>query len=251
MSRYLKATGLALAALFALSALLAQGAQAAVEHTFHSDLEHTIITGEFHEGVKDVISWGGTTLSCEKAKFEGTVEGKEAKEITITPTYGSTEKPSGCKEAKNGLEYIIHTNHCAYILTSNTTVSTETPEVQEHGTEHLECAAGSAIEITIPAIGATLHIGEQTPTHGVKYTNAETGGHKEITVHTTLRHTRITCTGNCFLLPGEGKTEEAEYNGTETWKGYEDKKAFGSGTEKTTPAGFEEGAQTNIFLSTP
>jgi hypothetical protein len=251
MSRYLKATGLALAALFAIGALLAQGAQAAVEHTFHSDVGETIVTGEFHAGVKGKFSVGGSTIECESAKFEGTVEGRERKEITITPTYGSTTKPSGCEEAKNHVEAIIHTNHCAYIFTSNTTVSTETPEVQEHGTEHIECASGSGIEITFPSIGATIHIGEQTPTHGVKYTNAETAGHKEITVHTTAKNLTTTCSGNCFLLPGEGKTTTGTYDGTETWKGYEDKKPIGTGTERTTPTGFEEGTQINISVSTP
>jgi hypothetical protein len=251
MSRNLKALGLALAAVFAMGALLAQGAQAAVEHTFHSDLNETILTGELHEGVKDKFKVNKSVLVCEKAKFEGTVVGKETKEVTITPTYGSTEKPSGCKDEATGLEAIVHTNHCAYIFTSNTTVSTETPEVQEHGTAHLECATGSEIEITIPGAGLTLHVGEQTPTHGVKYTNAETGGHKEITTHATAKGIKTTCTGNCFLLEGGGKTEKGEYEGTETLKGFEDKKAFGAGTEKTTPAGFEEGAQTNISLSTP
>ncbi|HEX2393161.1 MAG TPA: hypothetical protein VHI77_09610 [Solirubrobacterales bacterium] len=252
MKGKLKALGLALTAMFALGALLAQSAQA-VEHTFNLEAERTVLTGGFDPGFKDKTKIGNVTLVCNSAKFEGTAVGKTNDEITLTPTYGSTVAPSGCSAEGTGTEFIKHTNHCAYKLDSDTVLTPGTTE--EHAPLEIECSgeAENEITLTLPSIGVTIHTPAQKPADGVVYTNIGTGSTREITVHMTLKNLRGKCTGvNCFLigLTNGGEFTTAECTGTETIAGFEDKGTEQTGTEKTTPI-LKEGAQVGVFLTTP
>jgi hypothetical protein len=254
MKDKLRALGLALAAIFAMSALIAQAAQAVetTEHTFNSEVSPYILTGGVDPKFADAFTAGSVTFTCTLVKFEGTVGKQESDEVTLTPTYGSTASPSGC--LAGGQETTYHANHCAYAFDSDTVLTTKEPEEQEHAKAKIECsgATENEITITIPSLGITLHIpAQETISHGVRYTNIGEGSHRELTVHTTLKNIKGTCTGSCFLIGlavGEFKT--ATYEGTETIAGYEDKGTEATGTAKTTPT-LTEGAQVGIFTTSP
>jgi hypothetical protein len=256
MKRTLKALGLALAAIFAMSALLAQGAQAVetTEHTFNSEVENTVLTGGLDPGFEDEFTAGSATFKCTPVVFEGTVAGKAVDTVTVTPTYGSTTKPSGC--SGGGQEIIVHTNHCAYNFDSDTVLTPGTEE--EHAPVEIECSGTeeNEITITIPSIGVTLHMPAQKPADGVRYTNIGAGATREVTVHTTAKSIKGTCKGvNCFLIGlANGKEfTNATYNGTEKIAGYVDEGKPTTGTAKTTTNAedLKHGAQVGVFMTTP
>ncbi|HEX2393163.1 MAG TPA: hypothetical protein VHI77_09620 [Solirubrobacterales bacterium] len=257
MKGKLRALGLALVALLALGALVAQSAQA-VEHTFHSEVERTVLTGGYdpaNESKPDEFHIGTATFICTSTKFEGTTVGKTNDQVTLTPTYGSTTKPSGCEAKGTGIEVLVHTNHCAYVFESDTVLTAGTTE--EHAPLEIECSGASENEITLtmPSIGVEIHIPAQnTIKDGVTYTNIGEGSKREITAHVTAKGIHGECTGaNCFLV-GTWKFTNATYEGTETIAGFKDEAAGElTGTEKTTPTAvsLKEGAQVGVFLTTP
>jgi hypothetical protein len=258
MRRNLKALGLALAAIFAMSALVAQGAQAVetTEHTFNSEVEPTVLTGSCDPtgACSEEFTAGKAALTCSTVKFEGTVPTKAADTVTVTPTYGNTTKPSNCKDKISGAEVIVHTHHCAYVFESDTVLTAGTEE--EHAPVEIECSGTeeNEITITVPSIGVTLNIPPQkTIKDGVVYTNIGAGKTREVTVHSTAKEIKGTCHGvNCFLigLTNGGEFTNGTYTGTSTIAGFEHKGTLLEGTAKTTPT-FTEGAQVGVFMSTP
>ncbi len=228
MTRKLKALGIALVAVFAMSVVVAQAAQA---HEFTASQYPAVVTGGFANAEnpdKFTLEGLGITVICSSAVFEGTASGA-SEELTITPTYGSTSSPSGCKETTFNTEAIVHTNHCAYVFHGAT-------DANEHAAVDVECAAGNAIEVTLPGLGIDLSIGAQAGLKGVHYTNETIGGHKVVKVDTTVSGITVSCTdtaetGLCELI-GNGKIQ---YTGTELVKGYVDTGSAQTGTAKTTP----------------
>ncbi len=87
MKRNLKALGLSLVAVFAMSAMAAQAASA--EPLFQSDEAHTIINGS-QNGTHVFEAGEGNKVTCTTANFAGTSTEKSQASLTITPTY------SGC-----------------------------------------------------------------------------------------------------------------------------------------------------------
>jgi hypothetical protein len=247
MTRKFKALGLALFAVLATSALAAQGAQAAEE--FHGSSAPGVITGELHPQFNTtggehtdkftIEEGGGLTVECDTAKFEGTQATANTPTVTLTPTYGNTTKPTGCKAG--GFEATVHTQHCAYVFAAAT-------NAEGHGAVEIECqgATENEILVTVPGLGVTLHIAAQKPKGGVHYTNVETAGHKELTTHSTVKEVGTTCTGGgCFFI---GTSFKTRYEGTETIKGFKDVGCTEeTGTAKTTPVLAKcEGEQINI-----
>ncbi|HEX2393160.1 MAG TPA: hypothetical protein VHI77_09605 [Solirubrobacterales bacterium] len=256
MKGKLKGLGLALAAIFAMSALVAQGAQAVetTEHTFNSEVEPTVFTGGLDPGFQDKLTIGSATFTCTSAVFESTAVGQAFDLVTLTPTWGSTTKPSGCSGA--GQEFIYHTNHCAFVYESDTVLTPGTED--EHAPVEIECSGTeeNEITITIPSIGVTIHIPAQKPADGVVYTNIGAGSTREITVHKTLKSIKGTCKGvNCFLIGLSNGKEftTATYEGTNTIAGFKDEGFNTTGTAKTTTTSedLKHGAQVGVFMTTP
>jgi hypothetical protein len=242
MSSKLKGLGLALVAMMALGAVIAQGAQA-VTHVFKSDATPYVLTGEYDNASEPdhFVTNTGVTYSCKSTKFEGTQESKELTSITVTPTFGNTTGSSECTETGFGTEFVYHTNHCAFVLSGTTDANGDAPV-------EIECSGTTENDITVtdPALGITLHIPAQKPTGGAHYTNIEEGAKKAITVHTTLEGIKFTCTPAGFTCELLGTT--TKYTGTEKFKGYKDTGSKQEGTAKTTPT-ISEGEQINISVS--
>ncbi|MEZ5076450.1 MAG: hypothetical protein R2725_03295 [Solirubrobacterales bacterium] len=227
MQGNLRALGLALLAVFALSALAAQGASAHV-FTSDSESERTVLTGRDEPETNNVLTVAGAEVQCENAHFEGTVEGSEANEVTVRPEY------TDCLFAGN--EAVVHTNDCAEILHSST--------AEGHATVDVECAEGDEIEVTVPVLGITITVAEQADLSGVHYTNVAEG----VTVEATLEGIHMVCIGNefwCHFIFGSDTTAFAETSGLMEVVGYEDE---GNNGTATTPD-YVEGQQVDIAVS--
>ncbi|MEZ5076448.1 MAG: hypothetical protein R2725_03285 [Solirubrobacterales bacterium] len=222
MTRNLKALGLALVAVFAMSALVAQAASA---HEFTSDSENgkTVLTGADEPGTNDVFTVGGAEVICENASFAGTADESEVNEVTVHPEY------SNCTFAGN--EAFVRTNMCNYTFHGAT--------VENHAVVDVAECEGEAIEIEVPVLGITATVGEQADLGGVHYTDLGSS----VTVEATVSKIHTTCDGDefwCDFIFGEETTGFGEYSSEDVVVGYEDN-GIEEG-ESTTPIYKEGGA---------
>lgn len=195
MVRNLRLLGLALAAVFALTAV---AASAAMAEEFHSEKETTTLLGKQTETHKFVTSVG--TVTCEVAEFKGTVTGtKKAEndfanpEVTIHPTY---EK---CKLSGININVTVTTTGCNYRFYNVATKS---------GPVDVVCETGK--EITVAGTGCTVKVPGQTGLKTVEYANEGTGTGR--TVKVTAKVTGIKYTTSGFLC-GTSSKENGEYSG--------------------------------------
>lgn len=210
MIRNLKALGLALVAVLAMSAVVASAAQAA---EFHSETSKTILAGH-QVGVNEFIirNAEGKQLAkttCTTATVSGTIEGLTAASARVHPIYG--EEKETCTVEPIG-KATVHTVGCDYIL--HTATSAEMALVD------ITCETGKSITINA-ALGCTIHVPAQTSLNGVHYENENSGAERSIVVKATVTKIHFTSEGCGFVgIPSEGNT--AEYIGTFTAEGFED-----------------------------
>lgn len=229
MTRNLKALGLALMAVFAMSAI---GAQAASADLFTSEEEKTVLTGNETNEHRFTI-WGGFT-TCKEAFFEGTVEGKEKPEATVHPEYGECEDSFGS-------ELTVDTEGCFYKL------GTET--VEGHAPVTIECLEGHSITLRSVNTGCHITVHEQGPLYGVTYkdgTNPATGK-EDVTVTATVEGIHYTTNIICQFGGLTGTDTDGFYEGAVTVDGFKDEGTSGTATTGTT---FNEGAAVNIGADT-
>jgi hypothetical protein len=189
MTRNLKALGLALVAVFAMSALVTSAASAA---EFHSEGENTTVTAS--QVNTHVFKTTAGEVTCAKATFSGTQAAKTASSITVNATYSECHiNFFGSKVSAtvnmNGCDYVLYASNKADIV----------------------CPAGK--KIVVSAAGCTVEVGGQTGKTTVSYTNKE-NKHIDITPNLTgisYNHTGFTC--------GTGSGTTGTYTGTTTASG--------------------------------
>lgn len=194
MIRKVKVLGLALVAVFAMSAMVAQAASATVvNHEFASDATETIIKGTDEPGTNNVFDVNGAEVVCATSHFEGTVLGAEVDHVTVHPTYTDCEF--------FGSPATVTTTGCNYTFDSDTIDS-------EHADVFVECTGTGIVIQTDPC---TIVVGEQTTEPGVTYTNIANG---DVTVKATVPDIEAHSWEGplCFLLEDEG-TITGEYTG--------------------------------------
>jgi hypothetical protein len=247
MTRNLKALGLALFALFAMGAMTASAASAA--DLFTTGKEHAILTGTSHDNIF-TTTWNNSSFKCTTSQFTATTEEIEnpttkTKEVvaTVLPSYTGIPKktPHETKcEATIGT-VTVDMNDCHYVLTGNTTKEDLKDKTGKKDAEvWITCPSGKEIEITGP-LGCIVSVPGVTPTEGgVIYTNIVGG-----TVTVTATVTGITYTANaaCQLAGFTKEDNDADYVGTVTVAGWEDKSVKG---ELTKPV---EGSALSISVS--
>jgi hypothetical protein len=228
----LKALGLALLAIGAISMIAASGAQANSEFHVTNWLQNVIVTGEQH-AVQHVFTLtnSGYEIRCTTATVEGTPEQVHVNqgnfqvtitEITLTPHYTECQSQKG----PFGAEPTVDMNGCKYTLTSTATALTATVDI-------VGCTANKKIQITTGE-GCTIDVGEQSTMGGhITATNIEEeeGGVKRhaVTAHITLQGITYQITGAfCFL--GQAQRTDGDYEGTEIFRAYED---LGAGAQET------------------
>jgi hypothetical protein len=214
MTRNLKALGLALVAVFALSAMTASAASAT--DLFRSSATPVTLTGEqeFTAGVGDLFSTTAGTVECLTAKYHGTVATSPTASVVVKPTYTS------CFVAEI-IPTKVDFGNCSYKFTIDEPAGATT------GSVHLECGVGEEVTVTVGVndsgvgtVKCTIHIPPQT-VGGIKYTNVGASDPtKEITVD--INSTGITYkeTGGPGLGTGTGActTSTLQHNGTYTGK---------------------------------
>ena len=199
MTRNLKVMGLALVAMFAMSAVLASAASAQFTAEGAATLK---VSGNAMQKFRPKA--GGTAIECTTAATDNTaIAGTSASSITATPTYSNCESILGQPTE-------IDMNDCHYRFTM--TPSSTTGEV------HLECDTGKEITITIGSSGSLCiyHIPPQTIGE-VHYENIGTGTTREITINPTVTGITSTRTGSVFC-PAAGN--EGSYEGHITVTGF-------------------------------
>ncbi len=249
MIRNLKVLGLALAAVFAMSAMAAQAAMASGE-LFHSDEDPTVITASNAGFGNHVFTAGGISVECENATFTGTQSGTTGEELTVHPTYSGNCTAAGVVAAT------VTTTGCNYILYSETGENTHTSTTD--APVKIECEEGK--KITIDAAKCRITIDPNQTVRGVKYVGeggtTETEDLRVVASVDTIGYEAENLTGlgfKCGTLGFEtGVTlTNASYTGTVTAKGYEDKCAAEEcpfvpegGTDKDA---YSEGDQVGIW----
>jgi hypothetical protein len=158
MIRNLKVLGLAFAAAFALSAVMASGAMANKLFTSPESTGTTYLTGDTHAGDK-VFSTDTGEETCGTETYSGSVAGTSSATVTVTPTY------SNCH-----LIFIftfnvtIDVNGCGFVFTIESGAN-----ANNEGSTEIECPAGKVIEVTAP--GCTVTVPPQSGLTKVTYTN--------------------------------------------------------------------------------
>ena len=250
MTRNLKAFGLALVAAMALGAIGAQGASAAVVHSFNSASEHTVLTGKTesysnseNKSIETFTATAELTVECY-GTYEGTISKKEVDTVTVHPKY------SGCKGGAS-----VHTSGCNYIFGSDTTEDANHSASTEHASVSLECEASHWIEITRP--GCNITFGDEASSkavnqslHGVTYKNVKDPVKHAITVTATVRtiHYEVTSGSFCGLAGHPAGTyKNGKLDGLVEVTGFESSIVESGST--TNGVVWKHGAQTDITIS--
>jgi hypothetical protein len=197
----LKALGLALGAVWAISTIVTSGAAAA---QFHSSSSNTTVTVASNQVQAFQYESGGEAIECSALGGSGDVSGKQTTaEVTYAPAY------SGCKF----LTYIpftvvqIDMNSCDYLLT----IGAETS-----GPVHVKCPTVGGVQkqitITVKVFGTDFcefYIPEQTPSGVADYAN---NGSTQIDVTPTLTGIKASRQGNAEC--GASSSTTGQYTGT-------------------------------------
>ena len=228
MTRNLKALGVALAAVFAMSAVAASSAMA-VDHFTTPGGIATILTGISEDNVFKITS-PNAEFQCKTSRYKATVVSQPTV-ATVEPVYEGTvgKTDTGHCTASIGEKLTIDMNGCDYDFTGETTGK---DKEKTDATASVTCPVGKEIETTNPLCNIFIH--EQTPTEGgVTYTNeAESNNKKDIKVTMTLTgltwkaEDSFACTlggfkeGSNFDLTGSITfTAYKEINGSESEQG--------------------------------
>jgi hypothetical protein len=200
MNRKFKAVGLALVAVFAMSAMIASPASAT---EFTAAKYTTTFHGEQPAGQKHVFEVNGANVECNTATFSGQIAGPTTN-LTVTPNYGGA---GGCTAF--GLNATVTVpSTCDFVF--------HTEASGLNGTVDVECT-GAPITIDTALNTCNTHVASQTGLKGVSYKN--NGEHVDVDAKVTGITATVTGT---FLCPVVQKTEtykNASYTGTVTVKG--------------------------------
>lgn len=215
MTRKFKTLGLALFAVLAMSAVVAQAAQA-VNHKFlltevaTAELTGTPIKHPDGSGPNHILKAGEATVECEEASFVGMVTETEGEQQSATPTYGKCHIGEVGVEVVNGAEgeRCVYTFHGA--TTKNTAAETG-GEAEESAAVDLVCPTGRNIVIKGP--GCTITFGNQT-VMGAKYSDTGTEPAEKTDVDVTVHAFGIHYSASGLFCGAVGVKTGAQTDGT-------------------------------------
>lgn len=223
MTRNLKALGLALIAVFAMSAVAASGASAQdlfTTETGEPAYLHGEQVGEPGNGDNEFNTHGlDVPVTCEEATFETTEPSTIANgtdEVTVGVEYDECE-------FVETFPAFVDTEDCHFLLTGEThegiDTDTEMGTGEEDATVSLECGGDGAIEVTVPEIGCTLTMSAAQNQNLLGVTYESDGG--DVFVDVTVDQIHYTTNFPCQLggLPATG--EDGYLTQTVTVSGYD------------------------------
>ncbi|HET9396290.1 MAG TPA: hypothetical protein VFO36_09555 [Nitrospiraceae bacterium] len=203
MIRNLKVLGLAIAAVLALSAVMASAAMAA---EFTASSYPATITGSNTKG-SEVFKTEGGNVECN-SHFVSHSQSAASSTLTVTPTYTSCD-------AFGFLSATVNTEECSYVFHATDTI-TETEPVHRHYWRHhvdVVCPTGQSIKVTASTCKAEIK--SQTGLTTVKTENIAGGS---VTVTPDVSGIAYTVTQDGFLCPfgGTGNKTDGKYTGDVT-----------------------------------
>jgi hypothetical protein len=215
MIRNLKALGLALVAVLAMSSLVASAASAN-PFWFKSDGavgSTTTLTGS--QIGQDVFEVDGGKITCSTATYSGSQVGNTATTITINPTY------AGCI-AFGTFPATVTMNSCRYVFHTDT----KTAGTQYDVITTIECNGTDEITVTAKTaagqVKCVIHVPAQNLGTGLMVTNATKGnGVKDVTADVAFTNIKYSQTegeglGKC---PNALNTTNGKYTGSATLEG--------------------------------
>jgi hypothetical protein len=228
MIRNLKALGLALVAVFAMSAVAASAASAQTQgHLTSTHGGAVTLVGEENAGTVNALTAFGESVKCPGSTYTGhevdVTSPKQpvpngATEITLTPHYNQTE----C-ETSGGMDATVEMHSCDYDLR----VGETTPPLGT-GTYSLSAkitctTAGDKIHVGVWAANSshtegrlcTIEVGAQGPLNGGHITNM---ADETLTATGSFTGINVTRHGLC-LLDGKGTTTTGSFDLNATVEG--------------------------------
>jgi hypothetical protein len=207
MIRRFKSFGVALAAVFALTAVVASGAQAV---QFHSESSTTFLLGQ--QATRNVFDTAAGTVKCgtaaSNAQFTGEITGTTVSELTITPE---------CTGATAfGQNMIFNFTGCDYLFTAPTG-SAPTYD----GRFDIQCPEGKHIDVEVPAGECSLTVFPQEVPGVVNYTNGGAGSTRDVLVTSGLEGVAYTVDGPGTICGSVGAHTDGKLTGSVTFKGFE------------------------------
>jgi hypothetical protein len=194
MTRNLKVLGLALVAVFAMSAMTASAAFATPEFTTTAG---ATLDGEEVGNVKFTVT--GQEVFCTQYAYNATAPAASFASVTVNPEYIHCTGAFGVEAHVTG----FGPTGCDYVLNAN-------------GTSQLVCAAGK--DVTVEIASCTVHIPAQHFASGITYTTGtDAAGKKDLLAHINISGITGTHTDG-FLCPfgSSGHSTTGELEGTVT-----------------------------------
>jgi hypothetical protein len=217
MSFKLKALGLGLLAMVAMSAVAVMNASATVQGHFVSDSETTTILGS--ETTTHKLEFTAHPLSggivCDEASYHGHITGKTVTSVTVKPTYAKCHTTGGAAGS-----VVVDVNGCTYTFTV-----TGGDPATTHSKVDLICPAGAAIVIT-HGNNCTITVAPQSNIGSVTYTTDIVNTKHAITLHSNALFATQFHAGACTLL---GTSQTGTLKGSAT--------VVGENTLNSTPTG--------------
>jgi len=215
MTSKLKALGLALLAIAAMSMIAASAAQAGLGELHVTWPEKAVLTAERVVGTEHVLKLAGLggEIRCTGAISEGTLKAPGAPQLTANEGQVTATYP-GCQAfTKPGAS--VDMNGCKYTLTGG--VNEQTAEVDITGCTE----AKKHILITTP-IGCTVTIPEQHNLSHITFTNEGSGQTEDVLDHITIQGIKYIYTGVFCPEKTEVLHQDGTYSGTTTIKAFKD-----------------------------
>jgi len=196
MIRNLKVLGLAIAAVMAMSAMMASAASAVPQFT--ASAYPATVTGSNTKG-NEVFTTEGGKVECDSHFVSHSLEAASST-LTVTPTYSNCEA--------FGLNATVNTEGCTYVFHA-----TEAVKINEVYNNHVDvvCPAGKSIKIVAGGGLCRAEIKSQNGLTTVQTTNS--GG--SVTVVPNVSSVKYTVTTDSFGCPfsGTGEKTDGKYTG--------------------------------------
>lgn len=217
MIRNLKALGLTLVAVFAMSAVVASAAQATAGTLTTFPAGKTVYgtaeqTGEHLLALTDhPINGGFNSLRCKRVTFSGTAGvSTGATSIAVHPAY------SEC--AAFGQLVTISTNGCEYVFKTGTPTA---DGLGWHTTTDIVCSGANVIKIVTGT--CEVHIGPQTGLGTSQVTNSGSASPEtamDLLLHMNISGIKYTVVKDIIgcTLSGTGSFSNGDYTGNSTFK---------------------------------
>jgi len=198
--RHLRALGLSVVAILAISGVAATAAMAVPQ--FHIEMEDTTLTGSQGQNMANILTFDLGEMKCKVAKFNGTQQQEISTTLTLKPTYEECKLAGeNAKVTPNGCGYLFHLGEDTEIFPAKMDI--ECPDAQKIEVDMVECT------ITIPP---------QAGLGSVKFTNEGAEATRAVVADLNIAGFHYVEDGAGCANPGE-TTTNGSYTGEITVKG--------------------------------